>query len=168
MLHKQNPVDALVPLAVLPLTAAHLSTITIGQMQAHERGVGSWHSEWLTLPTLSTLTLASVERLTKMVTGLKVNSARMWTNLSRTGGTLSTEELSVSLMKQMGRQEAHDLIKSLLKQGDHATFADRILSNSKVSRIIPEDRLSEILNYKRPLDSAMREAQNLANKIKTE
>jgi len=41
MPHKRNPVDALVPVAVLPLTAAHLSTLTVAQMQSHERGVGS-------------------------------------------------------------------------------------------------------------------------------
>ena len=165
MPHKRNPVDALVPVAVLPLTAAHLSTITVAQMQSHERGLGSWHSEWITLPTFSALTLASVERLKAMVMHLKVDTARMRDNLSRTGGTLATEELCTNLLEQMGRHEAQNFIRSLLNQGDHKTFADRVVSNLKISRMIPERKLDEILSYKQPLEVATKETQNLANKI---
>ena len=168
MPHKRNPVDALVPVAVLPLTAAHLSTITVAQMQSHERGVGSWHSEWIALPTFSALTLASVERLKAMVTHLKVDAARMRENLSRAGGSLATEELCTNLFEEMGYHEAHDFIRSLLNQGDHATFADRVLSNSKISRMIPKRKLDEILRYKQPLEVATTETQNLINKIKIE
>ncbi len=166
MLHKRNPVDALVPVTVLPLTAAHLSTITAAQMQSHERGVGSWHSEWIILPTFSALTLASAERLKAMVMNLKVDTAQMRKNLSRTGGTLATEELCTNLFEQMGHHEAHDFIRSLLDQGDHATFADRVLSNLKISRMIPGRKLDEILRYIQPLKVATKETQNLANKIK--
>ena len=86
-------------------------------------------------------------------------------NLSRTGGTLATGELCTNLLEQMGRHEAQDFIRSLLNQGDHKTFADRVLSNLKISRMIPERKLDEILSYKQPLEVATKETQNLANKI---
>ena len=165
MPQKQNPVDALVPVAALPLAASHLSAITASQMHAHERAPGSWHSEWTTLPILTSLTLASVERLKGMLSGLKIHTSRMKANLARTGGKLAAEELAATLVESVGRNEAHNLIRTLVEQSDYENFANTIRSNTKLSGLIPESRLSEILSYKRPLAAAAQEAQKLANKI---
>ena len=165
MPQKQNPVDALVPVAALPLAASHLSVITASQMHAHERAPGSWHSEWTTLPILTSLTLASVERLKGMLSGLKIHTSQMKANLARTGGKLAAEELAATLVESVGRNEAHNLIRTLVKQSDYENFANTIRSNTKLSGLIPESRLSEILSYKRPLAAAAQEAQKLANKI---
>ena len=165
MPQKQNPVDALVPVAALPLAASHLSAITASQMHAHERAPGSWHSEWTTLPILTSLTLASVERLKGMLSGLKIHTSQMKANLARTGGKLAAEELAATLVESVGRNEAHNLIRTLVEQSDYENFANTIRSNTKLSGLIPESRLSEILSYKRPLAAAAQEAQKLANKI---
>ena len=92
MPHKKNPVHALVPVAALPLVATHLATLAGSQMHAHEREPGSWHTEWITLPVLTCLTLASVERVKEMISGLKINISQMRANLARTCGTLAAEE----------------------------------------------------------------------------
>ena len=165
MPQKQNPVDALVPVAALPLAASHLSVITASQMHAHERAPGSWHSEWTTLPILTSLTLASVERLKGMLSGLKILTSQMKANLARTGGKLAAEELAATLVESVGRNEAHNLIRTLAEQSDYENFANTIRSNTKLSGLIPESRLSEILSYKRPLAAAAQEALKLANKI---
>lgn len=165
MPQKQNPVDALVPVAALPLAASHLSVITASQMHAHERAPGSWHSEWTTLPILTSLTLASVERLKGMLSGLKIHTSQMKANLARTGGKLAAEELAATLVESVGRNEAHNLIRTLVEQSDYENFANTIRSNTKLSGLIPESRLSEILSYKRPLAAAAQEALKLANKI---
>ena len=165
MPQKQNPVDALVPVAALPLAASHLSVITASQMHAHERAPGSWHSEWTTLPILTSLTLASVERLKGMLSGLKIHTSQMKANLARTGGKLAAEELAATLVESVGRNEAHNLIRTLAEQSDYENFANTIRSNTKLSGLIPESRLSEILSYKRPLAAATQEALKLANKI---
>ena len=165
MPQKQNPVDALVPVAALPLAASHLSVITASQMHAHERAPGSWHSEWTTLPILTSLTLASVERLKGMLSGLKIHTSQMKANLARTGGKLAAEELAATLVESVGRNEAHNLIRTLAEQSDYENFANTIRSNTKLSGLIPESRLSEILSYKRPLAAAAQEALKLANKI---
>ena len=165
MPQKQNPVDALVPVAALPLAASHLSVITASQMHAHERAPGSWHSEWTTLPILTSLTLASVERLKGMLSGLKIHTSQMKANLARTGGKLAAEELAATLVESVGRNEAHNLIRTLVEESDYENFANTIRSNTKLSGLIPESRLSEILSYKRPLAAAAQEALKLANKI---
>jgi len=164
MPQKKNPVDALVPIAALPLAATHLSAMTASQMHAHERAAGPWHSEWITLPVLTSLTLASIESLMGMLSGLKINTSQMKANLARTGGTLAAEELAATLVESVGRNEAHNLIRTLVEQSDYENFADTIRSNTKLSGLIPESRLSEILSYKGPLAAAAQEAQKLVNK----
>ncbi len=100
-----------------------------------------------------------------MLSGLKINTSQMKANLARTGGTLAAEELAATLVESVGRNEAHNLIRTLVEQSDYENFADTIRSNTKLSGLIPESRLSEILSYKGPLAAAAQEAQKLVNTI---
>ncbi|PPR15597.1 MAG: 3-carboxy-cis,cis-muconate cycloisomerase [Alphaproteobacteria bacterium MarineAlpha9_Bin7] len=165
MPHKKNPVHALVPVAALPLVATHLATLAGSQMHAHERAPGSWHTEWITLPVLTCLTLASVERVKEMISGLKINIPQMRANLALTRGTLAAEELVTTLAAGIARDEAHNLVDDLLKQSQNNNFSETVRSNSKVSELLTKEKIAEILGYKQTLTAAAREAQRLAKTI---
>ncbi len=165
MPHKKNPVHALVPVAALPLVATHLATLAGSQMHAHEREPGSWHTEWITLPVLTCLTLASVERVKEMISGLKINISQMRANLALTRGTLAAEELVTTLAVGIARDEAHNLVNDLLKQSQNNNFSETVRSNSRVSELLTKEKIAEILGYKQTLTAATREAQRLAKTI---
>ncbi len=56
MPHKQNPVAAITVLGCTKQTPALLATLTSAAEQEHQRAAGPWHSEWLPLSNLLTLT----------------------------------------------------------------------------------------------------------------
>ena len=106
MPQKKNPVHVLIPVAALPIAAAQISAITAAQLHPHERAPGQWHSEWISLPLLSTLALVSAERLKDMLHHLDVNSSRMRLNVANTNGSLGSEELVQTLRGILGRSKA--------------------------------------------------------------
>lgn len=165
MPQKKNPVHALIPVAALPIAAAQISVITAAQLHPHERAPGQWHSEWISLPLLSTLALVSVERLKEMLRHLDVNSSRMRLNVGNTNGSLGSEELVQSLRGILGRSKAHSLVKTLSYQTDEKTFAERILCDQTLRKLIPEKTLRNILDYKRPLAASVSEAQRLSSQL---
>ena len=162
MPQKKNPVHALIPVAALPIAAAQISVISAAQLQPHERAPGQWHSEWISLPLLSTLALVSAERLKEMLLHLDVNTSKMRLNVGNTNGSLGSEELVQSLRGILGRSKAHNLIKTISHQTDDNTFAKRVLSDQRLQELIPEKTLRNILEYKRPLAAATSEAQRLS------
>ncbi len=162
MPQKKNPVHALVPIAALPISSGLLSAVATTQVQPHERGTGQWHSEWNSLSLLSSLALASVEQLVKMLSNLKVNKSKMATNINNTNGSLGAEALFQNLSKFLGRTEAHALIKSITNQTNSQTFSERVMSEKKIQTMIPLNKLQDIFSYKEPIDASVAEALRIS------
>ena len=112
MPHKRNPVACSAVLACVTRVPALVSTMLTSMVQEQERALGSWQSEWDTLPEIAMLTSAALNHLRELMPGLSVDATRMRANIDLTQGLVMAEAVSLALASQIGRAAAHDLIES--------------------------------------------------------
>jgi 3-carboxy-cis,cis-muconate cycloisomerase len=121
MPHKRNPVVSVLILGCTRRVPGLLATLAAAAEQEHQRAAGAWHAEWETMSELLRLTGSASSWLVSLLTGLRVDPARMRVNLDATGGLPLAEHVTAMLAPALGRLSAHDLV---------AAAADRAASQS--------------------------------------
>lgn len=116
--------------------------------QEHERAAGGWQAEWEAIPQLFRFTAGAVERVRGAVASLQVDSARMSSNLDRTGGLIMAESLTMALAPHMGRPEAQRLVKALCEQ---AVMSGRSLqqtaqADEQVCTVLSQEEIDRALD----------------------
>jgi 3-carboxy-cis,cis-muconate cycloisomerase len=135
MPHKQNPVGASVALAAAVRAPGLVATLLAAMPQEHERGLGGWQAEWVTLPELVRLTGGASRTVASMLEELVVDESRMRENLERTHGLIASEAVTMALAAYVGRSEAHRLVEDAAQRAQGGvTFADALAGNPAVTR----------------------------------
>jgi 3-carboxy-cis,cis-muconate cycloisomerase len=106
MPHKQNPVASAIVLAAATRIPGLVGTMLSAMIQEDERGLGTWHAEWETLPEIFRLTAGALNQLATIVPRLKIDPARMLENLEASRGLVFSEAVAVALGRQVGRSQA--------------------------------------------------------------
>jgi 3-carboxy-cis,cis-muconate cycloisomerase len=123
MPQKHNPVDATFAIASARLAIGEVPVILSAMTQEHERAVGGWQAEWIAVPNLFRYSAGAVEHVRGMISGLKVDPARMSANVELTQGLIMAESLTMALASHVGRPEAQRIVKTLcdrvVKSGAH-------------------------------------------------
>jgi 3-carboxy-cis,cis-muconate cycloisomerase len=112
MPHKRNPITAAVVLSAATRVPALVSTILSAMVQEDERGLGSWHAEWESLPEIIMLSGGALHHLAETLPGLAIDSEKMRENLGLTNGLIFAEAVTMALGRKMGRPQAHQLVES--------------------------------------------------------
>lgn len=107
MPHKRNPVACAAILAASTRVPGLVATMLAAQPQAHERGLGSWHAEWETLPQIVRLAGGALAHACMLAEGLEVHAGRMRANLDLSQGLIMAEAVSMRLAEAVGRAQAH-------------------------------------------------------------
>ena len=160
MPHKRNPVDSLVPVAAAAIAPGLVAGLGAASQQEQERSPGRWHAEWVLLPLLSTLALASADRLAALLDGLTVDPSRMAENLDHLNGLLASEALSSALAKQLGRTEAKAISAELVErvrtgQGHLRAIA---AADPRVTAVLTAADLADIFEFRAAIAAAEAEA----------
>lgn len=135
MPHKQNPIGASVALAAAVRAPGLVATLLTAMPQEHERGLGGWQAEWVTLPELVLLTAGASRAVASMLDGLVIHEARMRENLERTHGLIASEAVTMALAAHVGRSEAHRLVEQAAQRArDGGTLADALAGDPAVAR----------------------------------
>jgi 3-carboxy-cis,cis-muconate cycloisomerase len=123
MPHKRNPVSAAVVLSAATRVPGLVSTMLSAMVQEDERGLGTWHSEWETLPEIFRLTAGALHQMAAIVPHLEVDAARMRRNLDAARGLIFAEAVTMALASHIGKSAAHTLVEAAsrqtLKSGRH-------------------------------------------------
>ena len=140
MPHKQNPVAAITILGCTKQAPGLLTTLTSAAEQEHQRAAGAWHSEWLPLSQLITLTASAASWSAELLTGLQPDPARMRANLEATRGLPLAENIATLLAPALGRLQAHDLIAKASKTSaaNHISLADAIYSDERLAATLTD------------------------------
>jgi 3-carboxy-cis,cis-muconate cycloisomerase len=77
MPHKHNPVAAVSALACAKQAPGLVATLLAAMIQEHERGAGSWHSEWRPLTDLLVTTGSAASWLRTSLETLEIDPDRM-------------------------------------------------------------------------------------------
>ena len=111
MPHKQNPVGASIAIAAAVRAPGLVATMIAAMPQEHERGLGGWQAEWVTLPELVLLTAGSSRAIATVVESLEIDETRMRANLESTDGLIVSETVAMALAAHVGRGEAHRIVE---------------------------------------------------------
>jgi len=110
MPQKRNPVRAPAAIAAARLAAGAATVVLGGLAQEHERGVGSWHAEWVAVPDAFRYAAGAVEHVRAIVEGIQVDPERMRANIDAGGGLSMAEALVAAATPSLGRDEAFRVV----------------------------------------------------------
>jgi 3-carboxy-cis,cis-muconate cycloisomerase len=106
MAHKRNPARSLLALEA-GLRAPGLAATLLAQLSPeHERGLGQWQSQWLTLRELACAAASGLAAMSEVLEGLQVDEAAMLANLERSAIPVNE--------KQRGAGAAASMIEATL------------------------------------------------------
>jgi len=116
MPHKRNPVASLSALEAAQRAPALAATLLAQLAPEHERGLGQWQSQWLTLRELLASTAGGLAAMAEALEGLKVDARAMRANLERSGGLVYSEAVSLALARELGKSKAHERTEELCRE----------------------------------------------------
>ncbi len=110
MPHKRNPVACLQALAAAERVPGLMATLLSGAVGEHERALGGWQAELVTIPELADAAGGALDALERIAGGLVVNAERMRANLESLQGLVFSERLARRLSRDTDRASAQALV----------------------------------------------------------
>lgn len=145
--HKRNPVASISVLTACRRAQSQVALIFQAMIQAHERAIGAWQTEWQALTDLLRLTGGAVCKMAKIVSELEIHTVRMRTNLDATGGLWMAERITERLADAVGYDRARTLVEAAVSAtaATGRSFADVLLSNPTVAEVVDREELDALL-----------------------
>ncbi|MEX2288940.1 MAG: 3-carboxy-cis,cis-muconate cycloisomerase [Mycobacteriales bacterium] len=158
MPHKRNPVAALSARAAARRAPALVATLLAAMEQEHERGAGTWQSEWEPLSDLLRCAGSAAAWLRDSLEHLVVNPARMWANLDATGAELAAEAVADTLNPVLGRSRAHDVVSAAVSRAraQALPLRDVLLADPAVRGRLDAAQLDALLDPAQHVGEAQR------------
>ena len=110
MPHKRNPVGCLQALAAAARAPGMVATLLSGAVGEHERALGGWQAELVTIPELVDAAGSALDALERISGGLVVNAERMKANIEMLEGLVFSERLARLLARDTDRASALVLV----------------------------------------------------------
>jgi 3-carboxy-cis,cis-muconate cycloisomerase len=111
MPQKRNPIASEYILAAARAVQALVPLMLGAMAQDHERATGPWQAEALAIPQAFVLAHGALLQARAIAEGMVVDAARMRGNLDLTHGLIVAEAVMMGLASQLGRGEAHHVVK---------------------------------------------------------
>jgi 3-carboxy-cis,cis-muconate cycloisomerase len=133
--HKRNPVGSMLAREAGLRAPGLAATLLAGVGGEHERGLGSWQSQWWTLGELFCAAGSAAEAMQEVMDGLIVDPRAMRANLDAMRGFVYAEALSVALAPALGKAGAHARVEALcrLAQNEGRTLQEALNADADLS-----------------------------------
>jgi 3-carboxy-cis,cis-muconate cycloisomerase len=156
MPHKRNPVACAAVLSAAIRVPGLVGTMLAAMPQEHERGLGSWHAEWETLPEIVSLAAGAAHTMAEIAPRLEVDAERMLQNLEATRGLIFAEAATMALAKGMGKQAAHELVEAECNRvrGENRHLREVLRENKEVLKHVSVEDVDGMFDAKRYLGRA--------------
>ncbi|HEY7196751.1 MAG TPA: 3-carboxy-cis,cis-muconate cycloisomerase [Gaiellaceae bacterium] len=118
MPQKRNPIGSVATVAAARRVHALCAVLSGGLAQEHERAAGGWHAEWGPLGEALLLTGGAAARMREVLEGLRVDEARMRSNLT---DAIFSERAVVELgldRETLAQGALRDVLAAELEPGD--------------------------------------------------
>ena len=157
MPHKRNPVECMRILAASNRTPALVSSLLSAMPQEHERGLGGWQSEWPTLRDLFSAALDVSSSMAALSEGLEVNTGKMLANLEAQQEVVFSERLSTSLLPNLGRLEAQELVANLVNQSikQNKNLSQVAAKDPTIQSVLDPESLAAVFDIQQALGSSL-------------
>ena len=117
----------------------------------HERDLSQSASERFVIPEAFILIDHMLNSMIRILSGMRVNEARMLENLMKYKDPMMSEAVMVVLVnKGMPRQEAHRILQQIFfeSQDEGRSFSETLLSNPTVAKYLKKEEVNSALNPK--------------------
>lgn len=154
--HKRNPILSVTAAASSRRVRDLARTLQGAMVQEHERAAGAWHAEWEALSDALALAGGAASAVREVTEGLEVRPERMRENLGLTAGLLLTENVTTVAAGELGRLEAHDLVKaaSMRTFENGSSLREEILADPALSEVLSPAEIDAALDPRNYLGSA--------------
>ncbi|MGL4975182.1 MAG: 3-carboxy-cis,cis-muconate cycloisomerase [Bosea sp. (in: a-proteobacteria)] len=146
MPHKRNPVLCTAILAASQRAPGLASTLLATLPHEHERGLGGWHAEWLTLPELFRIAGAALTHSITLVEGLQVFPKRVAANIELMNGLTMAESVTFALAAHIGKDKAHHALEAAGKvtteTGQH--LREVLVSDAAITAMLPASDIAAL------------------------
>jgi len=146
MPHKRNPAGCLLALEAAQRAPALAATLLAQLGPEHERGIGHWQSQWLTLHELVGAAASGVVAMAEVLEGLRLDADAMRVNLERSRGLVYSEAVSVRLSRTLGKAVAHALTEQLCQSAvqSGATLKQTLAAHPQAAAAIGVENIDEL------------------------
>ena len=113
----------------------------------HERALGGWQVEWVTIPAIFEAAAGSLSAVADMCEGLEVNSERMKNNLDHLNGLFMSERVMVELSKKIGKPKAKKIIDEACDKASlqNMHLAEILRADSRFTEEISLEKLDKLM-----------------------
>jgi 3-carboxy-cis,cis-muconate cycloisomerase len=156
MPHKRNPVRSAIILSAALRVPALVSIMLGAMVEENERGLGSWHAEWETLPDICRLAAGALQQTVDMLAGLDVDTARMRRNLEVTNGMVFSAVVAMAMAPHLGARAAHELVEQAVRRAicEHRHLAAVLADEPAVQAHLSQSDLADLFDPARAIGQA--------------
>lgn len=150
MPHKRNPVNCLIALTAAKRTPHLQATLLEAMVQEHERALGGWQAEWLTVPAIFEAAAGSISAIADMCGGLQIHPEKMLHNLDALKGLFMSERIMLALSKKIGKESAREILEEACSkvQSQDRHLSELLKLDTRFTQQIGSDELDELMNIK--------------------
>jgi adenylosuccinate lyase len=163
--HKSERVCGLARL-IRASVVSSLETIAL----EHERDLSNSSLERITIPEGFILTDYILKQMITLIEGLVFDKENINRNLNMSFGLCLTEKIMLELvMKGMGRQDAHEMLRRLAMKcwTEKRNLKDVMMEDNQSSALVSEDELNEWLKPENYVGTAIQQVERVIEKLKT-
>ncbi len=167
MPHKKNPISSENLVGVARLLRSYVSPSLENISLWHERDISHSSVERVIFPDAFTLVHYGLDRMTKLLKGLKVNQKKMLENLwSSQGIVFSSQILNSLVAKGLSREKSYFLIQSIshkMKKGER--FKDLLKKDPQVKKYLSHKDLEDIFSGQKHLKPLLAHIKKVLKEI---
>ena len=154
MPHKRNPEISEHLVTLSRVIRAQAGLALDGMVAEHERDGRAWKTEWLVVPETAMYAAACVGAGARMLDGLRVDAARMLSNIGEHRGYLMSEPVMRALADRLGKHTAHEVVYAAAMNGIDAgqDFRTALRADARIDAITDAE-LDDLLDVRASLGS---------------
>jgi 3-carboxy-cis,cis-muconate cycloisomerase len=156
MPNKANPVHSVLIRAGALQLPGLVATVHQAAVHENERATGAWHAEWEPLRSLLALTGGVVDRTSRLVAELSVDTERMRANVDAGGGVIMAEALVHRLRRLVGHRESTDVVHRCLADARQrgVTFREAVGADEQIRSLLAVAEVDEVFASRNWLGAA--------------
>jgi 3-carboxy-cis,cis-muconate cycloisomerase len=167
MPQKRNPISSELMLAASKAVRQHAGLMLDASIQDFERATGPWHAEWIAIPESFVLTSGALHQAKFALAGLIVDKAQMAKNLDISRGLIVAEAVMMGLARELGRQEAHDIVYDACRHANdaHISLQEALMADPRITSRIDAETIARLTSPRNYLGLAPQMVDRVLNSV---
>ena len=168
MPHKRNPIKAEQVCGLARIIRAQVEPALLNNTLWDERDLTNSSCERVVFPEVMILTDHTIKTMTDIIQNLQFHPENIRKNLALLKGINMSEAVMIELAKQIGRQQAHGLIRKCAmnarKTGKH--MKDVLLEDEGVSKHLAQDEIERLMSPDNYIGTAVEQVEQVVKKLR--